>query len=414
MKEEILQNLQNPSSLEKLYRNNRSGFKKSFNELYDQLKANPVAQSWHERLNYESQQISWGSSREFIYMILACMLAGLIVKLPALFKINEEIFYSRNISFIVFPILSAYFIWKYPLDKRKILIISVATVFSILFVNLFPDNSKSDTLLLTCIHLPFFIWFLMGWSYVGPYFSETEKRIDFLRYNGDLVVISALIVIAIMLLAGITNGLFSLLGYKMEEFYFENFVFIELAATPIIGTYIIEKNPQLVNKVSPVIAKIFSPLVLLTLIAYLIAILYSKKDPFNDREFLLAFNALLAGVIALIFFSVVETSKGVRSKSEQIILSALSILAILINGIALSAILYRIGQWGFTPNRMAVLGGNLLFLIHLSIIAVQLIKSFRHSFNPVPVERSITSFLPVYFLWSFMVAFIFPLIFGFK
>ncbi len=62
-------------------------------------------------------------------------------------------------------------------------------------------------------------------------------------------------------MTGITIGLFSLLGINIEQFYFENIVIFALPAVPILGTYLIQTNPQLVGKVSPVIAKIFSPLV---------------------------------------------------------------------------------------------------------------------------------------------------------
>ncbi|GAB1374555.1 hypothetical protein MASR1M46_14410 [Bacteroidales bacterium] len=64
------------------------------------------------------------------------------------------------------------------------------------------------------------------------------------------------------------------------------------------------------GKVSPVIAKIFSPLVLIMLLVFLSAMAFSGKDPYNDREFLIIFNALLVGVMAIIFFSVAESSSG--------------------------------------------------------------------------------------------------------
>src|SRR5690606_32941994 len=134
-----------------------------------------------------------------------------------------------------------------------------------------------------------------------------EKRLGFLKYNGDLIVITTLIMIAGGIMSGVTIGLFSLIGFDNKEFYIENIVFFVLPAAPIIGTYLAQTNPQLVGKVSPVIAKIFSPLVLVMLVIYLIAMIYSGKNLYNDREFLLIFNALLIGVLAIIFFSVAGT-----------------------------------------------------------------------------------------------------------
>ena len=225
---------------------------------------------------------------------------------------------------------------------------------------------------------------------------------------------TTLILIAGMILTGITVGLFSLIGFKIFDFYFENIVVLGLVASPIVGTYVIQTNPQLVSKVSPVIAKIFSPLVLLTLVVYLLAIIISGKDPYNDREFLLTFNGLLIGVMAIVLFSVAESSRTTTNKIGSFILFLLSTVTVIVNGIALSAILFRISEWGITPNRFAVLGGNILILINLLIIVFRLFKIINKKGEIDEVEKSIATFLPIYSLWTIIVTFIFPLIFGFK
>src|SRR4028118_2180255 len=95
---------------------------------------------------------------------------------------------------------------------------------------------------------------------------------------------TGLILISGAILTGITIGLFSLIGFNIEKVYFDYVGIFGLAAAPVVGTYLTQTNPQLVGKVSPVIAKIFSPLVLVMLVVYLTAIIYSGKDPYNDRE----------------------------------------------------------------------------------------------------------------------------------
>lgn len=215
-------------------------------------------------------------------------------------------------------------------------------------------------------------------------------------------------------MTGITIGLFSLIGFNIEKFYFDYFGIFGLAAAPIVGTYLTQTNPQLVGKVSPVIAKIFSPLVLVMLVIYLVAIVYSGKDPYNDREFLLMFNALLIGVMAIIFFSVAETSKSMKSGAEVWVLLLLSVVTVLVNGIALSAILFRIAEMGITPNRAAVLGGNVLILINLLLVTARLFRVISKKVDISEVGRAIAFYLPVYFVWTIIVTFIFPLIFGFK
>jgi len=413
MKSSIQRHLNHPQELERLYRMNRLYFKREFNRLYPELEGNAIANTWNERLNYETDEINWGTRKEVLFVILIALAAGILAKLPAFLSIDKDFFYSRNIGFIIFPMLTAYFAWKNKLSIGKIAIITGTTFIGLLFINLFPDVQESDTLMLSCLHIPLFLWSILGFAFVGGKQNNREERLEFLTYNGELVVITTLFVIAGALMTGITIGLFSLIGFDIEEFYFENIVIFVLPSAPIIGTYLAQVNPQLVSKVSPVIAKIFSPLVLVMLLIYLAAMVYAGKNPYNDREFLLIFNLLLVGVMAIIFFSVAEASQP-KSKTGIAVLFLLSAITLVVNGIALSAIVFRISEWGFTPNRTAVLGSNLLILINLIVVATQLFKVLSKKTDITGVSKTIAFYLPIYVLWTIIVTFIFPLIFGFK
>lgn len=414
MKDEILTHLNDPKNLERLYRSNKGAFKRAFGALYPELKGDALADCWNERLNYESDEINWGSAKELVVVIMASLMAGAIAKLPAFFHIDEDFFYPRNIGFIVFPLLTAYFAWRNKLPIGKIAFLLAVILAGVLFINLLPNVEKSDTLILSCIHLPVLLWSMLGFAFVGGKRNNMDKRLGFLTYNGDLVVMTTLIVIAGGILSGITIGLFSLIGFKIEEFYFEHVGIIGLAGAPIVGTYLIQTNPQLVGKVSPVIARIFSPLVLIMLVIYLVAIVYSGKNPYNDREFLLIFNALLIGVMAIIFFSIAEATKTIKSRTELSILFLLSLITILVNGIALSAILFRISEWGITPNRAAVLGGNVLILVNLLLVTVQLFRVLAKKTSITGVGKVIAGYLPIYCIWVIVVVFVFPYVFGFR
>ena len=410
MKEEILAFMNDPEQLEKMYRSNKVLFKKEFTQLYPEIIGNPVADTWNERLSYESDAISWGNGKELFVIIAASLLAGLIAKIPAIFALDEEFFYPRNIGFVLFPLLAAYFSWKNSLPKGKIAIIAGAMLAGLVFINSLP-LPETDTLILSCIHLILFLWAVTGFAFVGGIRESNKRRLEYLKYNGDLVVMTTLILIAGGIMSAVTIGLFELIGFKIEEFYFSYFGIFGLAAAPIIATYLTQTNPQLVGKVSPVIAKIFSPLVLVMLLVFLGAMIMSGKDPYNDREFLIIFNALLVGVMAIIFFSVAETSKGTKSRAEIWILLLLSVVTIVVNSVALSAILFRISEWGITPNRAAVLGANILILINLIMVTAQLYKLLAKKTDPEDIGNAIARYLPVYVIWTGIVTFIFPLIF---
>ena len=412
MKNEILSNFNNPKELEMLYRGNKAQFKREFNGMYPELQGNSAADFWYERLNFTQERTRRRSQTELLFVILAALVAGTTAKLPAIFSIDEEFFYPRNFGFIVFPVLMVYFGWRNKISSGKIVFIALSALAGLIYINMLPNVPNSDTLFLACTHLLLFLWILFGFTFVGDWRNNVAKRLQFLKFNGDLLVLIALICIAGGIMTAITIGLFSLIGFNIEEWYFKNIVVFGLAVVPVVGTYLTQSNPELVGKVSPVIARIFSPLVLLMLVVYLVAMFYSGNDPYRDREFLIIFNVLLIGVMALIFFSVAGTSAERTRKSEIWILFLLSVVTIVVNSIGLSAILLRISEWGMTPNRAAVLGANVFILINLLLVTVQLFRVSMKKADMEAVEKAIAFYLPVYFLWALVVTFIFPLIFG--
>ena len=414
MKTDILHNLDNPRQLEKLYREDASSFKKEFNQIYPGQQDKASLAFWNERLNYEATKPSWGSKTELVIVIVFALLAGLIASIPNITGIDNEKFLFRNISFIVFPLLSAYFIWKQKLTFKQYLFPLIAFIIAAVYINLLPTNKESSSIMLAFIHLPIFLWTIFGYSFLGEYIKSSQSRIGFLRYNGDLVVMSGILLLSTVLFSAITVNLFDLIGINIEIFYFQNIMIWGIAAIPIVATYLIQTNVQLINKVSPIIAKIFTPLVFINLFIYLSAMVYTKKYPYQDRNVLLLFNVLLMGVMALILFSIAEAGKATKNKFSLIVLFGLSALTLIVNAIALSAIIYRINEFGFSANRIAVLGGNLLIFINLVLVSYKLfLTSFKNG-TIEEIEESIAGYLPVYAIWTGLISFLIPLLFQFK
>jgi hypothetical protein len=414
MKSDILHNLDNPKQLEKLYREDASSFKKEFNQIYPGQQDKASLAFWNERLNYEAAKPSWGSTTELVIVIVFALLAGLIASIPNITGIDNEKFLFRNISFIVFPLLSAYFIWKQKLVFKQYLFPLLAFIIAAVYINLLPTNKESSSIMLAFIHMPIFLWTIFGYSFLGVNIKSSQSRIGFLRYNGDLVVMSGILLLSTVLFSAITVNLFDLIGINIEIFYFQNIMIWGIAAIPIVATYLIQTNVQLINKVSPIIAKIFTPLVFINLFIYLSAMVYTKKYPYQDRNVLLLFNVLLMGVMALILFSIAEAGKATKNKFSLIVLFGLSALTLIVNAIALSAIIYRINEFGFSANRIAVLGGNLLIFINLVLVSYKLfLTSFKNG-TIEEIEESIAGYLPVYAIWTGLITFLVPLLFQFK
>lgn len=421
MEEAIKNNLNSPYQLEKMYRENKAAFKRAFESIYPDIQHHMASQVWHERLHFEQEKISWGTKNELSFIISLAAVAGIIVNIPdwmlmidERLYINLDYFYTRHLGFLFLPMLMAYFAWRRQLGTTKSAPLVAGVIISAVYMNLLPDNSTSDTLGLACIHMPLLMWALLGYSFTGRDFKSYSERINFLRFNGDLVILTTIILIAGGILSGVTFGLFSLIDINIENFYFPNVMKWGIVAAPIVGSYLVQANPQLVKNVSPVIAKVFTPLVLITLVIYLAAIVYTGKNPYDDRDFLIIFNLLLIGVMAIILFAITETARNTAARWNHLLLFVLSIVTIVVNAVALSAIIFRISEWGITPNRLAVLGGNLLILINLIMVTYRLMHTLKDPRELEKVENSIAAFLPVYTLWTVVVIFIFPVLFNFR
>ncbi|HBZ21310.1 MAG TPA: DUF4153 domain-containing protein, partial [Bacteroidales bacterium] len=371
------------------------------------------------RLDYDNKPdiMKEFSLAEIITVAAVCFIVAFLIKIPAFFSLpyGDEIFYMKNAALIVFSGLTLYTLWiRKVYEPGKLILTAVVFLIPAIYINLLPSGTASDSVNLAYIHLPVLMWFIYGVVFTGYDYNDLNKRIGYIRFNGDLVIIYGLIAIAGGLLTAITIGLFDSIGLNIGKFYSEYIVISGAAAAPVVAAFIYEKFPALVSKTAPLLATIFSPLVLVTLVIFLVTILAAGKDPYNDRDFLLIFNAMLLGVMGIVIFSVSETSVIRNKKFNAIVLLVLSVITIVVDLIALSAIFYRLGEYGLTPNRLAVLISNILVLINLILITKDLfrINFGRKDFRTVGI--TVSKFLPVYLIWIVIVVFSFPFIFGMK
>lgn len=414
MKKNIIENINNPENLEKLYQENKQDFRKSFANISDDYNTDLV-RFWKVRLASETEIKSKGFSKsDLLIVILLSLVTGLLVKLPELFsQINVEFFYTRNLAIIVFNGIILYtFLQNRVFDKKRILIYGLIALILTLFINLLP-NTESDSIMLSLIHAPLFLWCLFGLAFISFDYKNTDKRIEFIRFNGELLIMTGLILIAGGLLTGITIGLFSVINMNIENFYLEYVALVGGVAAPIISFYLIRLYPNLTNKIAPVIARVFTPLVLITLVVYLVSLIFSTSNILEDRDLLLLFNIMLLAVLAIIVFSVSELDKSKEKNGNVFILFLLATLAIVINSIALIAIISRVTN-GLTPNRTVVLVSNILIFVNLILIARNLYQAYFKRKQLDMVEQTVAKYLTIYAVWTIIVIFILPFVFGLK
>lgn len=414
MKEAIRSATEDAEALEKLYRSDRKGFEKAFVSLYPEIQDYPLAKAWYFRLAKTDGSFNLGHWTDWLLLALLSLAAWIVAKIPAFTGLSEDFYYPRNISFTVLPFLSIWFVIRGETKRWAIRASVAAFVISAVYINLLPEGKDSQTLNLACMHLALLLWFITGMTFAADGFRRSSSRLTWLRFNGDLAVMMAILFIAGGILSGVAIGLFSAAGVSIEKFYMEKIAVWGAVAVPLFGAWLVQNNPQLVSRVSPVVASVFTPLVVVMLAIYLAVVPFSGKSPFLDREFLLVFNVLLLGVMAIIFFALSGRDENRTSKGQAISLLILALLTLIVNAIALSAIIYRIGEWGITPNRLAVLVSNTLIFSNLILLSVRLFGVVRQKALLAEAENSIAVFLPIYALWTAVVVFVFPLLFNFK
>jgi hypothetical protein len=87
--------------------------------------------------------------------------------------------------------------------------------------------------------------------------------------------------------------------------------------------------------------------------------------------------------------------------------------ALVLDLMVLGTMVARIGDLGFSPNRTAVLGLNLVLLVNLAGAAWLSARFLTGRSTLHRLERWQTSYLPVFALWAAAVVVVLPLVFGF-
>lgn len=411
----ISKNLEQPAELERLYRQEPEKFRRAFPEVFKENQHLTILKVWHERLNFDMTRdermepdAKW---KDLLLIIVISLLAGTIARFlfPSIVK---GLINPANIIFSVFPLLSFYFLLKIRPSKKLILSISLSYLAALIYLNFLPVKD-SDSIILANLHLPFFLWSLVAISFMGDYRLQPGKVLEYLKYNGELLISAGLLLICGVVLTALTIGLFAAIQVKIEDFYMNNIVIYGVAASPFVGTYL-AKARGITKNIAPYLAKVFSPLVLITLGVYLATIIGTQKNPYTDREFLLIFNLMLILVLAITIFSVAGRETGSKIAFNDRIIFALLTVAIVIDCVALSAILFRLTSYGITPNRLAVLGMNLIVFVHLVKITLNYFRFLLGKVKVETIEAAITRYLPIYSLWALIVTIFFPLIFTFK
>ena len=344
--------------------------------------------------------------------------SALAFKIPVLFGFefpNDEIgFYQRNFCLFVFPFLTLYFYWKRGLGTHFLKWLVPPFGLAVIFANVYPFKPNSHTELLLALHLPFALWLVIGFAYAGGQWNTVNRRMDFVRYSGELFIYYTLIALGGGVLTGITITIFSFIGLNIEWFAGSWIIPCGALGAVLVGSWLVEAKKSVVENMAPVLTRIFTPLFVMMLIAFLVSMVWTGKGIQIEREVLIAFDLLLILVLGLLLYAVSARDAELPPTffdSSQLVLV---VCALIIDVLALSAITWRISEFGFSPNRIAALGLNLILLVNLAWSAWIYIRFFLNQDSFHSMGRWQTNYLPVYAIWAWIVVVCFPPVFSFS
>ncbi len=361
------------------------------------------------------------SRTEVLVVLSLAVAAGLAVKLPALFGLplspNEEVppFYFRNASLFVFPLLTIYFLWKRGSGVASGLWLALPFAAGAVFANVYPFRAGGDTERLTALHLPIALWLLaVGAAYVGGRWFASVRRMDFVRFSGELAIYYVLIALGGGVVTAFTFMMFSAIDMNPAWFVGGWLIPCGAAGAVIIGSWLVEAKQSVIENMAPVLTRLFTPLFTILLLAFLATMAWTGNPINVKREVLIGFDLLLAVVVGLVLYAASARDPQAPPDFFDGLQLLLVVSALVVDGVALAAIAARISEFGFTPNRVAALGENLILLVNLAWTAWLYARFLRRRGSFAALERWQIACLPVYAVWAALVVVVFPPVFGYR
>lgn len=355
-------------------------------------------------------------NKEAILAFTLAVVAATFIKVPALFGIHldqYEHFYIRNLSLFVLPLLTGYFAWERQLETRTLIGLALAFIVAVVFANVYPFDPGADTEALLALHLPIALWLVVGIAFSGGRWDQVDERMDFIRYSGELFIYYVLIALGGGVLTAFMALIFGTIEIDIEPFFESWLLPCGATGAIIIASWLVETKKNMTENMAPVLARLFTPLFAIVLVTFLGTLLWSGRGVEIEREVLIAFDMLLLVVLGLLLYCISARDSKQPRGAFDVVLVVLVVSALLADAVALWAIAGRITDFGFTPNRVAALGMNVILLINLVWSTVLYIRFLlgRGSFQAL--ERWQTDYLPVYAVWAAIVVIAFPPLFRF-
>ena len=357
------------------------------------------------------------SRREILVVLGLAVASAAAVKVPELFgcRMFEGCgsFYARNLSLFSLPLLTGYFVWKRGLGAGGCLRLALPFLAAALFANIYPFSPGGSTEGLMALHLPIALWLVVGVAHAGGRWGSSGRRMEFVRFSGELFILYVLIALGGGVLTTVTGMMFAAIGLEVEWLRSWLLPCGALGAA-VVAAWLAEARQGVAGNIAPLLTRLFTPLFALALLAFLGAMAWTGSGIEVRREVLIGFDLLLALVLGMVLYAVSSRDPGAPPGLFDLLQLLLLVAALAADAAALAAMAARISEFGFSANKAAALGENLVLLVNLAWSAWLYVRFLRGRGPFSALERWQTAYLPVYAVWAGIVAILFPPLFGYR
>ena len=323
-------------------------------------------------------------------------------------------FYARNEAVLALGCVAGYFAWKRSLAASRSLRIGAAFVAAAVLANVFPFAAAGSTDVLAALHLPIALWLAIGIAHAGGRWDLAARRMRFVRFSGEFFIHGVLIALGGLVLSAVTLTLFGRIGVDTDRLWGAWVLPCGTAGALVLASWLAETRTRAAGSLAPVLARIFTPLFAFALLALLLTMAWTGAGLRIERDILIVLDLLLAVVVGLVLYAVSARSPEAGPRPFDALQLLLVALALVVDLLALGATGARIAEFGFTANRTAALGLNLILLVNLAGSAWCYLGFWRGRASFTALERWQTGFLPVYAGWAAVVVALFPPLFGYR
>lgn len=328
-----------------------------------------------------------------------------------IFNINSK-FNLRNIAIIFLSFLF-------------VSIINLSTTFFAVINTIENMELYSQFYYIKYIFSVIIFFIIIALSYNGFQVLNSKTISEFFTFSADISIFAALITGVVSTVFGI---FIAIVLYLIQDIIrsLDEKVIIKLILLSIsflssifpFLVYIVYKKMK--TNISIYLSRILMPFSLLFIFILLILLLMPDIRPYDNRVTFVLYNIMLAVIVLNMFFVRSDYKSSIFTKALYIVLP---IVAILFDILVLTSSLYRLAEYGITPNKITLVGTNLVMLGNLVFITFFNIKSILNIFKnneDIKDIKNITIgdtknvlYIYVYAAWAFIVCFIMPLFYIF-